>query len=133
MGAFADASLSLMPNVTSQGSAFALLGRDGSVRVSLRSGGELHWLLGHAGTPDRAAISPDLRWVASTGEDNTLRLWPMPDLSKPPLHTLPHDELVAKLKSLTNLRAVRDHASSTGWKIDLGPFPGWKNLPTLQP
>jgi WD40 repeat protein len=79
--------------------------------------------------PDKAAISPDLRWVASTGEDNTLRLWPMPDLSKPPLHTLPHDEFVAKLKSLTNLRAVRDAASATGWKVDLGPFPGWKNLP----
>jgi WD40 repeat protein len=79
------------------------------------------------------AISPDLRWVASTGEDNTLRLWPMPDLSKPPLQTLPYDELVAKLKSLTNLRAVRDPASGTGWRIDLAPFPGWKNLPAWQP
>ena len=87
-------------------------------------------LAGHTGAIDRVAISPDLRWVASTGEDNTLRLWPMPDLSKPPLHTLPHDELVAKLKSLTNLRAVRDPTSATGWKIELGPFPGWKHVPT---
>ncbi len=54
----------------------------------------------------------------------------MPDLSKPPLHTLPHDELIAKLESLTNLRAVRDVASSTGWKIEVGPFPGWRNIPT---
>jgi hypothetical protein len=51
------------------------------------------------------------------------------DLSKPPLHTLPHDELLAKLKSLTNLRAVRDPESSTGWKIEVGPFPGWATVP----
>ena len=54
----------------------------------------------------------------------------MPDLSKPPLHTLPHDELLAKLHSLTNLRAVRDPASSTGWTIEIGPFPGWRDVPT---
>jgi hypothetical protein len=71
--------------------------------------------------------------VASTGEDNTLRLWPMPDLSKPPIDALPHAELVAKLKSLTNLRAVRDPASSTGWKIGLDPFPGWAKIPEWKP
>jgi hypothetical protein len=54
----------------------------------------------------------------------------MPDLSKPPLHTLPHDELLAKLHSLTNLRAVRDEDSSTGWKVEVGPFPGWETVPT---
>jgi hypothetical protein len=54
----------------------------------------------------------------------------MPNLSKPPLHTLPHNELIAKLHSLTNLRAVRDPNSSTGWTIELDPFPGWKNVPT---
>jgi len=32
----------------------------------------------------------------------------MPDLSKPPLHTPPREELVTKLKTLTNLRVVRD-------------------------
>jgi hypothetical protein len=61
--------------------------------------------------------------VATTGEDNTLRLWPMPDLSKPPLHTLPHDELLAKLRSLTNLRAVRDPSTATGWARGR-PLPG---------
>jgi len=71
-----------------------------------------------------------LRWVASTGEDNTLRLWPMPDLDKPPLHALPHEELIAKLKSLTNLRAIRDPAAPNGWKIELNRFPGWKDVPT---
>ena len=68
--------------------------------------------------------------MASAGEDGTLRLWPMPDLTKPPLHTLPHNELIAKLGSLTNLRAVRDPTSDTGWTIELGPFPGWETVPT---
>jgi serine/threonine protein kinase/WD40 repeat protein len=138
LGAFADPapnarSANLLAFIATQGSAIALLGRDGSVRVGLRSGGRPHLLLGHAGMVSEAAISPDLRWVASCGEDNTLRLWPMPDLSKPPLHTLPHGELLAKLRSLTNLRAVRDPASDTGWKIEIGPFPGWAPVPEWQP
>jgi len=75
------------------------------------------------------SISPDRRWIASTGDDNTLRLWPMPDLDKPPLHTLPHDELIAKLRSLTNIRVVRDPESAEGWAVTLDPFPGWKEVP----
>jgi WD40 repeat protein len=100
------------------------------VRVGRTNGDAPHLLVGHKGTLDIVAISPDRRWVATSGEDDTLRLWPMPDLSKRPLHTLPHDELVAKLRSLTNVRAVRDPASSTGWKIEIGQFPGWKQVPT---
>jgi WD40 repeat protein len=103
---------------------------DGSVRVKRLSGGEPHLLIGHRGAIDRIEISPDLRWVATTGEDNTLRLWPMPDLSKPPLHTLPRGELLTKLRSLTNLRAVQDPSAAMGWKIEVGPFPGWKSVPT---
>ena len=34
----------------------------------------------------------------------------MPDVSKPPLHTLPYDELMAKLRALTNLQVVEDPA-----------------------
>ena len=104
--------------------------REGVVRVGALTGEEPHLLYSHTGPVMSVAISPDGRWIASGSEDGTIRLWPMPDLSKPPLHTLPHDELLAKLKSLTNLRAVRDLASDTGWRIEIGPFPGWKDLPT---
>jgi len=45
-------------------------------------------------------------------------------LTKRPLHTLPYEPLLAKLKSLTSLRAVCDPSSDTGLKIEIGPFPG---------
>jgi WD40 repeat protein len=93
-------------------------------------GGAPHLLLGHEGTIDSIVISPDRLWVASTSEDNTLRLWFMPDLNRLPLHTLRRDELLTRLRSLTNLRAVRDPADSARWTIEVGPFPGWQDVPT---
>jgi hypothetical protein len=53
-----------------------------------------------------------------------------PNIPGPLPHTLPQDELIGKLKSLTNLRAIPDPEAEGGWKIDLAPFPGWKDLPT---
>ncbi len=103
---------------------------DGVIRVGRVADGEAHLLEGHEGAIEYVAISPDLRWVASVGSDSTLRLWPMPDLSKTPLHTLPHEELIAKLKTLTNVRVVRDEESSTGWTLTHEPFPGWETVPT---
>jgi len=103
---------------------------DGIVRAGSVTGEEPHLLLGgHSSWVQSVAVSADKRWIASAGEQG-LFLWPMPDVTKPPLHTLPHAALLAKLDALTNLRVVRDPSASTGWKLDVGPFPGWKDVPS---
>jgi WD40 repeat protein len=95
---------------------------------------EPHLLLGHEpGGYIHPSVSPDGRWIASISEsDNVVRLWPMPDLSKPPLHTLPYEELMARLTALTNLRAMPDEESHTGYSIepDFTAYHGWENVPT---
>jgi len=120
---------SILTPLASSGEVAVTGDETGVLRVGRWSSGEPHLLLGHEGAIQWVAISPNGRWVASTGEDNTLRLWPMPDLDKPPLHTLPHDELIAKLKSLTNIRVVRDPEASGGWSVTLDAFPGWQEIP----
>jgi WD40 repeat protein len=112
------------------GSVAATGDREGIVRVGRLSGGEPHLLVGHEGPVGSVSISPDLGWIASTGQDETLRLWPMPELDEEPLHTWPHDELIAKLKTLTNIRVVPDPETDQGWTVELDPFPGWEEMPT---
>ena len=104
--------------------------KEGVLRVGAATGAEPHLLLGHEGLISDVEIDPLGRWIATGGDDTTVRIWPMPDLSKPPLHTLPHSELLAKLKTLTNLRVVRDEASPAGWNLIHDPFPGWETVPT---
>ena len=90
---------------------------------------EPHLLLGHGF--GYVYVSPNHRWIASRGADqSTIVLWPMPDFSTPPFHTLPREELIAKLKGLTNLRVAEDPESPSGWKVEVGPFPGWETVPT---
>jgi hypothetical protein len=88
-----------------------------------------HLLIGSETSWGEPVISPDGRWIAASYGDYHVRLWPMPDMSQPPLHTLAHDELLAKLRTLTNLRVVRDPDSETGWGWGLDPFPGWEEVP----
>jgi len=102
----------------------------GGIRIGPVTGEEPHLLLGHEGRATPRAVSPDGKWIASIGVDLTIRLWPMPDLSQPPLHTLPYEALLAKLRSLTNLRVVEDPESLSGWKLEVGPFPGWQEVPS---
>jgi WD40 repeat protein len=102
---------------------------NGTIRVGRVAGGEHHLLLGHQEGVKQVVVSPDGRWIASRTEAE-IRLWPMPDLSQAPLHTLPHEELLNRLRSLTNLRVVEDSASAGGWRLEIGPFPGWEKVPT---
>ena len=121
-------SLALDPS----GTALVTGDRDGVIRVGTLTGEEPHLLLGSTG-PCSGEVSPDGRWVAASGADGTIRLWPAPDLSRPPLHTLPREALLAKLGSLTNLRAVPDPGSDSGWRVEIGRFPGWATVPEWQP
>jgi WD40 repeat protein len=77
-----------------------------------------------------ALLSPNADRIAQGYGDGSIWLFPVPDLESPPPHTLPTDEFIAWLKTLTNRRVVRDPESETGWKLEVGPFPGWETVPT---
>jgi eukaryotic-like serine/threonine-protein kinase len=102
----------------------------GAIRVGHATGGAPHLLLGHRGDVAELTFSDDSQTLASAGSDATVRLWPVPDLSKAPLHLLPRDALIAKLRALTNVRAVADSEAPGGYRIGFDPFPGWKTEPT---
>jgi len=103
---------------------------DGVVSVGSVTGGARHLLLGHLGEVRRVEVSPDGRWIASAGWIDNAILWPMPDVTEPPFHTLPHNELLDRLRSLTNLRLLPDDEAPTGYRLHIEPFPGWDTIPT---
>jgi WD40 repeat protein len=88
---------------------------------------EPHLLYGHTAIVTSISVSPDSRWIASASEDGTIRLWPMPEGE--PFHTLPYEEILGRIRALTNLRVVAEDASDTGYRVEAGPFPGWAKLP----
>ena len=110
----------------------ATAGPKDSVQIGPLAGGEPHLLFGHKGPVRDVAFSPDGRWLASGGDD-TVRLWPIPDVTQVPPHRLSHPEFLAKLRTFTNLRSVADANAPNGWKLEPGPFPGWKNMPAWEP
>jgi WD40 repeat protein len=100
---------------------------NGAVRVGPVTGEEPHLLYGHTLEVTSVSVSPDGKWIASGSQDGTIRLWPMP-MGKP-FHTVPYEEILERIRALTNLRVVPDQSSDTGYRVEIGHFPGWKKLP----
>jgi WD40 repeat protein len=100
-----------------------------SIQVGRVDGGPLHLVADQHGLHE-FELSPDARWIAAVrlGSPN-IELWPVPDLSRPPLYSLPHDQLLERLRTLTNLRVVEHPEAPDLWAYDLEPFPGWETVP----
>ena len=107
----------------------ATAGWDGTVRVGRVIDEAPHLLGAHDGLARTVSVSPDGLWVASGGDDGTVRIWPTPDLSRPPLRARSLAEVLATLRSLTNLRVVEGEGPGT-WRLDADPFPGWSEVPS---
>jgi WD40 repeat protein len=122
LGSFEDATrLVLDPS----GERLVAASGNGMIQVGPVDGGAPHFLYGHEGFIQDIAVSRDGRWIASAGDDLTVRLWAMPEGE--PLQTMSHSELLAKLSSLTNARVVADESSNTGYASEWsGAFPGWE-------
>jgi WD40 repeat protein len=99
------------------------------VRVGPVTGEEPHLLFGPPSPVWALAVSPDGGTIAAATEDGTIQLWPMPDVTEPALHTLPLDELQARLGASTNARLVRDDALPEGYRVEWQPITRWPQHP----
>jgi WD40 repeat protein len=111
------------------GDILAVTTSAGAVWLRRVSGGEPHLLVGPEEQMQEVNFSPDGRWVAARSSKQ-IWIWPVPDLDKTPFHLLPLEALLARIESLTNVRAVEDPETASGWKLEFGPFPGWEKVPT---
>jgi DNA-binding winged helix-turn-helix (wHTH) protein/WD40 repeat protein len=104
---------------------------DGVVRVGRATGEAPHHLVAGSGWASGVAVSPDGGWIAAGYKDGSIRLWPMPDLSKAPMHGLPRRGFLARIEALTNLRAAPDPDNPGDYLVaPTAPFPGWESVPT---
>ena len=72
-------------------------------------------------------VDPLGRWIASAG-DGLIKLVPLPlDQS---WETIPRDELLALLRTLTNLRAVPNDTLPHGYELVGASIPDWENPPS---
>ena len=83
--------------------------------------------MGHEGSVWNLKVEPGSSWIASTSDDGTVRVWPMPEGQ--PFHTLSRDALIDRLRAITNYRIVEDSPSSSGYRLDFEPFTGWRQKP----
>ncbi len=104
-------------------------GRLGMLRVGPVTGEEPQLLFGHEATVWPLAVSPGGDRIASAAVDGTIRLWTMPDVSRPALQTLPLDELLARLRAFTNARVVRDDAAPERYRVEWEPISRWPRHP----
>jgi len=109
------------------GELVATADQTGAIRIGPMTGEEPHLLLGHSGGVFSVSFDPTGEWLVSAGGDGTLRRWPVPEGT--PLHTLPREDLLAKLRSLTNYRVVPDEGSASGYRLEFDVLPSWETAP----
>jgi WD40 repeat protein len=103
---------------------------DGEVWVLPLDSPQPHVLLGHEGGVSGVWITPESDRIYSAAQDGTVRIWEVPDFSRPPLHTLPRARLLATLRAQTNMRIVVDADAENGYRIEHDRFAGWETTPS---
>lgn len=98
---------------------------DGIVRVGPITGESPHLLLGHDGGIGDVAVDPSGQWIASIGGSGA-RLWRMP--AGKPFDSLAYADFLNRLRQLTNVRAVPDKNSPTGYRTAYATFTGWEKF-----